>query len=196
MSFRQREVYLTPDSGAARIPVAVEVARVSKTLRNLIDDVGLESLGDESIAMPMSPQMLECIVEYMTEHQRDADADAPAPESMTPAARRTYAPSELDAAFIARHAAGDDTQRVTALIGMLLAANYADIGGLLNLAAYGIARVLDGKTPAQMRAVFGLPDDFTPDEMEALEAEYACLREHTDRAESAPQPAAQAAPAS
>jgi len=45
-----------------------------------------------------------------------------------------------------------------------LAANYLDIKGLLDLSCAKIASLMKGKTAEEIRKVFNIPNDFTPEE--------------------------------
>jgi len=44
------------------------------------------------------------------------------------------------------------------------AANYLNIGGLLDLTCKAVADQMRGKTPEQMRAHFNIKNDYTPEE--------------------------------
>ena len=54
---------------------------------------------------------------------------------------------------------------------LILAANYLDIKGLLNLGCKIVAKMIRGKTPEQIRTHFNLKNDFTPEEEEKIKKE-------------------------
>jgi hypothetical protein len=56
---------------------------------------------------------------------------------------------------------------------MILAANYLDIPSMLEVTCKAVASLIRGKTPDEIRAVFNIENDFTPEEVEEV---LACLR--------------------
>lgn len=64
------------------------------------------------------------------------------------------------------------------MIDLIVAANFLDIEGLVNLGCAKIATFIKGKTVEEIRDTFGIENDFTPQE-------EAQLREENRWAESA-----------
>jgi len=50
------------------------------------------------------------------------------------------------------------------LIELIMAANYLNMKDLLNLTCAKVASMLKGKSPEQIREMFGIENDFTPEE--------------------------------
>ena len=63
---------------------------------------------------------------------------------------------EWDAAFV-------DLEQ-EALFELILAANFMDIKPLLDLTCAKVASMIKGKTPEQIRQVFNIVNDFSPEE--------------------------------
>jgi hypothetical protein len=59
------------------------------------------------------------------------------------------------------------------LFEIILAAHYLDIKKLVTLGCKTVAGMLKGKTTEQMRAEFGIVNDFTPEEEAKVIAENA-----------------------
>jgi len=57
------------------------------------------------------------------------------------------------------------------LFAVLLAANYLDIKALLQACCKATAELIKGKTPAEIRELFGIENDFTPEQEEKIRKE-------------------------
>ncbi|KAI8854037.1 Skp1 family, dimerization domain-containing protein [Chytridium lagenaria] len=90
--------------------------------------------------------MLEDVIAYCVHHKDDP----PAP------------PEEEKDAF--------DTSR-RQLFDIILAANYLDIKSLLDLGCKTVANMIKGKTAEQIREMFNIENDFTPEEEEQIRRE-------------------------
>lgn len=53
------------------------------------------------------------------------------------------------------------------------AANYLDIPGIVDITTQKIASMADGKTVEQLREIYGLENDFTPEEEEEIKQRFA-----------------------
>ncbi|XP_028763326.1 SKP1-like protein 1B [Neltuma alba] len=60
------------------------------------------------------------------------------------------------------------------LFHSLMAANYLEIKGLFDLACQTVADLIKGKTLKQIRKIFNLKNDFTPEEEERLRRQHNC----------------------
>jgi S-phase kinase-associated protein 1 len=57
------------------------------------------------------------------------------------------------------------------LFDIVLAANYLDIKGLLDLSCQTVADMIKGKSVPEIRAIFNIKNDFTPEEEEEIRKE-------------------------
>ena len=131
--------------------VEQEVAEKSKTIKNLIEDAGL----DNPIPLPnVSGSILKMIVTYAMYHNTHTESD----ESKT-----------WDSEFF--------TMEQSELFAIILAANYLDYPELLDASCQSVANMIKGKTPEEIRAVFNIVSDFSPTELEAARAENSFMLE-------------------
>mmetsp|Transcript_9502 Transcript_9502/g.13679 ORF Transcript_9502/g.13679 Transcript_9502/m.13679 type:complete len:101 (+) Transcript_9502:544-846(+) len=59
----------------------------------------------------------------------------------------------------------------TMLFEMVTTANFMDIKPLLDLTCLAVSILIKGKTPEELRRIFGISDNFTPDEEAQIRAE-------------------------
>ena len=57
------------------------------------------------------------------------------------------------------------------IIQLITASNYLDIKGLMELTCARVASLIKGKSPEQIRSMFGIENDFTPEEEEKIREE-------------------------
>lgn len=64
------------------------------------------------------------------------------------------------------------------LFHLVLAANYLNIKGLLDITCKTIANMIKGKTPEEIRKTFNIENDFTPEEEEQIRKENEWVMEN------------------
>lgn len=127
--------------------IPIEVANMSETIKHLIEDTGV----DIPIPIPnVDQKILTKIIEYCQYHVNPPTTD---PEEV----------KNWDQAFVT---VDQDT-----LFSLILASNYLDIKPLLDLTCQTVANSIKGKTPEQVRQIFNIKNDFTPEEEEQVRRE-------------------------
>ncbi|KAK4751315.1 hypothetical protein SAY87_004797 [Trapa incisa] len=140
-----RMITLTSNDGV-NFEVDEIVAMESET-KAIIGDCCL----DDSIPIPMvDSEILSKVLEYCKKHT----------ESPKPTTEELKA---WDAGFVKV-----DTGT---LVGLTMAASYLEMQGLFDLMCSAIADLMRGKTPEEIREMFEIENDFTPEEEEMIRKE-------------------------
>ncbi|KAJ4848363.1 SKP1-like protein 13 [Turnera subulata] len=126
------------------------VAAQSQTIKHLIED-GCSTEG--SIPLPnVTGRVLSEVIQYCKKHSSSDDKEEKELEAW-------------DAEFVK---AADDH---VALTDLMMAANFLDIKGLLDLVAQTLANMITGKSPEEVRRMWNIKNDFTPEEAEKVRKE-------------------------
>lgn len=135
------------------------VALESQTIRHMIED----DCADNGIPLPnVSSKILAKVIEYCKKHVESPKSDT----NSTAANSNSNADEEIkawDAEFV-------KVDQAT-LFDLILAANYLNIKGLLDLTCQTVADMIKGKTPEEIRKTFNIKNDFTPEEEEEVRRE-------------------------
>lgn len=78
------------------------------------------------------------------------------------------------------------------LFEMILAANFLDLKPMLDVTCKAVAEMIKGKTPDEIKKVFGVEGDFTQEEKEQVLRDNPWLEDPGDDADAAPEAAAAA----
>lgn len=126
------------------------VAIQSQLIKHLVDD----DCADSEIPLPnVEGKILAMVIEYCKKH---VDADSSSYESKEDL-------KNWDANFM-------NIDQST-IFDVMLAANYLLIKSLLDLTCQTVANMIVGKNPDQIRAHFGIENDFTEEEEEEIRKE-------------------------
>ncbi|XP_030944203.1 SKP1-like protein 1B [Quercus lobata] len=129
------------------------VAMESQTIKSLIED----DCADNAIPLPnVTSRILSLVIQYCKEHTSSSDSNS---------SKSNEELKAWDTQFI------NVDQNV--LFDLIMAANYLNIKGLLDLTSQTVADMIKGKTPEQIRAIFNIVNDFTPEEEEEVRRENA-----------------------
>lgn len=155
------------DDGEAggRFAVSREAACQSELLRNIVERSESESESDsdreegagvEEIPLPnVKARELARVVEFCEHHVDHELKEIPKP---LPDGNFDQYVTEWDAEFVRRIANHEE------LFELIEAAHYMDLRGLMELGAAKVASMIRGKTPEEIRELFGIENDFTPEE--------------------------------
>ena len=136
--------------------VEVKVAKMSGTLKDLIDDAGVEN----AVPLPnVTGKILSKVVDYCKHHTEHPNAVGEDKKDE----KRTddIIPWDLEFCKVDQ----------PTLFELILAANYLDIKELLDLTCKTVANMIKGKTPEEIRKTFNIKNDFTPEEEEQVRKE-------------------------
>ncbi|KAJ6830284.1 SKP1-like protein 1A [Iris pallida] len=133
------------------------VAEESQTIRHMIED----GCAENGIPLPnVNSRILSKVIEYCKRHVEHAAASSSSKgdDKSTDDEIKTW-----DADFV-------KVDQAT-LFDLILAANYLNIKGLLDLTCQTVADMIKGKTPEEIRKTFNIKNDFTPEEEEEIRRE-------------------------
>ncbi|KAK8477249.1 hypothetical protein V6N13_027833 [Hibiscus sabdariffa] len=126
----------------------------SQTIKNMIED----NCADGKIPLPnITGKTLSKVLEYCKKH---AEAEVAADKEGNSEELKVW-----DGEFL-------NVDQGT-LFDLIMAANFLDIKELLDLTCQAVAYMLKGKTPEQIREIFHIKNDYTPEEEEEVRRENA-----------------------
>ncbi|KAJ4752263.1 SKP1-like protein 1B [Rhynchospora pubera] len=145
--------------------VTEKVARECTTIRNMLEDDCVIT----NIPLPnVTSDILSMVIEYCKEHvataEKAAAETAEKGSSSAPAAAKANKDlEEWDKAFM--------NVDVYTLCDLILAANYLNVSGLLDLAIQTAANLIKGKSPEQIRKTFHIQNDLSLEEEEKIRSQ-------------------------
>ncbi|MBA0868610.1 hypothetical protein Goshw_016218 [Gossypium schwendimanii] len=152
MASTGRKIILKSSDGE-NFEVDEAVALESQTIKHMIED----DCADNGIPLPnVTSKILSKVIEYCKKHveaSKSEDRSGSLDDDL-----KTW-----DADFV-------KVDQAT-LFDLILAANYLNIKGLLDLTCQTVADMIKGKTPEEIRKTFNIKNDFTPEEEEEVRRE-------------------------
>ncbi|XP_047051287.1 SKP1-like protein 1 [Lolium rigidum] len=131
-------------SDGEKFEIAQEAAAMSQTVNHMIED---NCVDDKGVKLPnVTSGILSKVIEYCNKHVA-ASGDIASEQD----------PKTFDVAFII------ELDQAT-LYDIILAANFLEIKGLLDLSCQRVADMIKGKSPEEIRQTFNIKNDFTPEE--------------------------------
>ncbi|XP_030937838.1 SKP1-like protein 1A isoform X2 [Quercus lobata] len=154
----EKKITLRSSDGEA-FEVEEKVATESQTIKHMIEDDYSE------IPLPnVTSNILTLVIEYCKKHVEAAD---PVPETSNSSLTEKTHDDPLTAAWDAEFVKVDQST----LFDLIVAANYLNIKGLLDLTCKTVANMMKGKTPQEIRDTFHIKNDYTPEEEEEVRRE-------------------------
>ncbi|KAM3194022.1 hypothetical protein ACQJBY_070587 [Aegilops geniculata] len=156
----EKKMVTLKSSDGQEFDIEEAVAMESQTICHMIED----DCVDNGIPLPnVNSKILSKVIEYCKKHVQaspkpaysGAVADANSSTS-TAAAVPAEDLKSFDAEFV-------KVDQAT-LFDLILAANYLNIKGLLDLTCQTVADMIKDKTPEEIRTIFNIKNDFTPEE--------------------------------
>lgn len=141
------------------LDVDVQIAQCSKTIRAWMDCV---EDGEAIRLMDVDSAILEKVLQWAAFHRND-------PEPVVPQPPVQYGMCSWDRDFL--------EVDVPTLVGLTSAADYLDIPRLCRLLCFTLAQKMRGKTTEEMRTMFDIENDLTPEEEEQIRAENEWIEE-------------------
>jgi len=144
--------------------VETEIIKLSNTIKTMLEDLGVEDEESETEMIPLpnvNAAILKKVIQWCTYHKDDP----PPLDEDDNKEKRTDDIGSWDAEFL-------KVDQGT-LFELILAANYMDIKGLLDVTCKTVANMIKGKTPEEIRRTFNIKNDFTPAEEEQIRKENA-----------------------
>ena len=129
--------------------VDVEVAKMSQTIKTMMEDLGMEDGQEEVVPLPnVDGAVLKMVIDWAKHHKEDPKPTEDAENKVTYGCKIP----EWDGEFLK-----DISQPV--LFDLILAANYLDIKGLLDVTCQTVANMIKGKSPEDIRKTFNIKND-------------------------------------
>ncbi|KAG0515492.1 hypothetical protein BDA96_10G283500 [Sorghum bicolor] len=153
-SGEEKTIVLVSSDIRARFEVREAAALLSKTVRRMIDEAGADASGDDGILLPeVDAKTLAKVLEYCNKHAPASSSSSAAEEDL----------ERFDREFM--HV------DLGTLYSLTTASSYLKIEGLLNLTCKTIADMIKGKTPEQIRKMFGMTNELTTEEEDEVRRE-------------------------
>jgi S-phase kinase-associated protein 1 len=145
------------DNTEGFIEVEENVAKMSQTISNMLED-----LGNSDLPVPLhnvSTKILTKVVEYCKYHVENPETQPS--DSQTDKTSLDITPWDKNFCEMDQET----------LFELILAANFLDIKPLLDLTCKTVANMIKGKSPEEIRKTFNIKNDFTPEEEEQIRKE-------------------------
>lgn len=163
-----------------KIEMTESVVRMCKTIANMLDDID-----DTETVIPITNIEMDIFqkVKDYCEYYKDKKIPSTEEEMLE---FRIKPLIDWDKDFV--------NVPLSTLFGMIISANYLDINHMLNITCKAVAEMIKGKTPTEIKKVFGVEGDFTEEEKDQILRDNPWLRDKEEAISSGGAPAPVSAP--
>jgi len=167
VNFKTHLVLQSNDTKPVEFAVTREAAKMSGLIKDMLDD----HEGEEQTVIPVpnvNGKTLKYVIQYIEHHfnNRAEPIEKPLKGKVDDVI------SEWDKKYLYTELVkGADEKQHELLIDVIMAANFLNIKDQLDLTCACVASMIKGKTPEQIRALFNIENDFTPEEEEKIREE-------------------------
>jgi S-phase kinase-associated protein 1 len=151
MAEAEKLVYIvTNQDGEMKHSMPLAYARMSGTIANMLDDI--DDVGSDIPIPNIKGLIMKKVVAFCKQHP-----DAPLnPTDAQQLELRTKPLEGWDQDFV--------RVPLSTLFEMILAANFLDLKPMLDVTCKAVAEMIKGKSPEDIKKIFGVEGDFTPEE--------------------------------
>ena len=147
-------IHCTADKSEHKLPMGH--ARMSGTIANMLDDIDDEDAASVIPIPNIKGEVMEKVIAFCKQRP-----DAPLnPTEEQQLEMRTKPLEGWDREYV-------DVE-LAQLFAMILAANFLDLKPMLDITCKAVAEMIKGKTPDEIKAVFGVEGDFTSEEKQQV----------------------------
>jgi S-phase kinase-associated protein 1 len=166
IDFKEHIVLQSNDSP----PVEYIINRKDISMSGLIKDM-LEDNDDSETIIPL-PNVNNITLKYIIQYLEYHSTNKAEPIEKPLKGKLEDIIDEWDKTYIFTNLIKDGKEENhELLIDVIMGANFMNIQDLLNLTCAAIANMIKGKTPEQIRNLFNIENDFTPEEEEKIKEE-------------------------
>lgn len=166
IDFKNFIILQSNDPQAVEYVVDRNACKMSGFIKDILEDQDLGNGEETIISLPnINGNTLVYIIQYMNYHKNNK------PESIEKPLKGKVEDviCSWDKEFLFTVLVGDgDEKRHETLIDVIMAANFLNMKDLLDLTCATVASIVKGKTPEQIRQLFNIENDLTPEEEEKI----------------------------
>eukprot|EP00040_Diaphanoeca_grandis_P010149 m.51971 g.51971 ORF g.51971 m.51971 type:complete len:178 (+) comp21526_c0_seq1:1511-2044(+) len=165
MSTTEEPQVILTSSDNKQVKLPAKHAKMMATIRHMLEDLGDDD-NEEPIPTPtITHEILVKVAAYCAKHEDDP-VDLSEEDEIRLREKKI---SGWDQEFV------DVPLKV--LFEMILAANFLDFKPMLNLTCKAVAEMIKGKSPDEVKTIFGIEGDFTDEEKARVLEENPWLKE-------------------